>query len=79
VATGGARAVGDITDAERKNLVLGEGPRVLLKREEGVELVERIKEVLKEEIKILRHKGEIEDVGSVGDWVLKVGEDGLQL
>jgi hypothetical protein len=79
VATGEAREVGEITDAERKNLVLGEGPRVLLRREEGIELVGRIKEVLKEEIKILRHKGEIEDVGSVGDWVLKVGEDGLQL
>jgi len=79
VATGEAREVGEITDAERKNLVLGEGPRVLLKREEGIELVGRIKEVLKEEIKILRHKGEIEDVGSVGDWVLKVGDDGLQL
>jgi hypothetical protein len=51
----------------------------LLKREEGIEVVGRIKEGLKEEIKILRHKGEIEDVGSVGDWVLKVGEDGLQL
>jgi len=79
VATGEAREVGEITDAERKNLVLGEGPRVLLKREEGIDLVGRIKAGLKEEIKTLRHKGEIEDVGSVGDWVLKVGEDGLQL
>jgi diadenosine tetraphosphate (Ap4A) HIT family hydrolase len=79
LATGEAHEVGEITDAERKNLVLGEGPRALLKREEGIDLVGRIKEVLKEEVKILRHKGEIEDVGSVGDWVLKAGEDRLQL
>ena len=51
---GGSRDATDITDAERKNLALGEGPRVKLDHEEGSKLCREIQIALRHEIRTLQ-------------------------
>jgi diadenosine tetraphosphate (Ap4A) HIT family hydrolase len=63
---GEVRNPGDITDAERKNIALGEGPRVKLGDEEGTELSGHIKAELVKETQKLKDAGEVE-VGGEGD------------
>ncbi|KAH7312111.1 HIT-like domain-containing protein [Rhexocercosporidium sp. MPI-PUGE-AT-0058] len=72
-----ARDASEITDAERKNIVLGEGPREKLDAEDGKRISEGIKSALKEEIEGLKAGGEIEDVE--GALSVKVGGNGLKL
>lgn len=72
-----ARDASEITDAERKNIVLGEGPREKLDAEDGKRISEGIKTVLAEEIEKLRAGGEIVDVEGVLS--IKIGGKGLKL
>jgi diadenosine tetraphosphate (Ap4A) HIT family hydrolase len=51
---GGSRDATDITDAERKNLALGEGPRVKLDHEEGSSLCRGVQIALRHEIRTLQ-------------------------
>jgi diadenosine tetraphosphate (Ap4A) HIT family hydrolase len=55
---GAARDASDISDAERKNIALGEGPREKLADGEGTELSKLIKVELEKEIKQLRDVGD---------------------
>ena len=55
---GEARDASDISDAERKNIALGEGPREKLADEEGTELSKLVKAELEKEIKQLQDKGD---------------------
>jgi hypothetical protein len=48
-----------MTDAERKNLVLGEGPRLKLEREEGEEISRLVREGIEREVNGLVEKGEL--------------------
>ncbi|KAK0105230.1 hypothetical protein ONS95_004378 [Cadophora gregata] len=59
------RHASDITDAERKNIVLGEGPREKLDPEDGKRISEGIKRALVEEIEKLRARGDISGVDGV--------------
>ncbi|KAG4438344.1 hypothetical protein IFR05_006188 [Cadophora sp. M221] len=72
-----ARDASEITDAERQNIVLGEGPRDKLDAEDGKRISEGIKSALREEIEKLRTGGEIVDVD--GALSVKVGGNGLKL
>ena len=74
---GEVRNPGDITDAERKNIALGEGPRVKLGDEEGTELSGLIKAELVKEMEKLNDAGEVE-VGGNGK-VLSVNTAGIRL
>ncbi|KAH8753393.1 HIT-like domain-containing protein [Hyaloscypha sp. PMI_1271] len=51
---GGPRGATDISDAERKNLALGEGPRIKLDHEEGTQLCIAIQFALRQEIRKLQ-------------------------
>ena len=51
---GSPRDANDITDAERKNLALGEGPRIKLDHEEGIQLCIGIQFALRQEIRTLQ-------------------------
>jgi diadenosine tetraphosphate (Ap4A) HIT family hydrolase len=51
---GASRDATDITDAERKNLALGEGPRIKLDNEEGSQLCIAIQFALRQEIRKLQ-------------------------
>ncbi|KAE9365215.1 HIT-like protein [Stipitochalara longipes BDJ] len=51
---GGSRDATDITDAERKNLALGEGPRIKLDHEEGNKLCRGVQVALRHEIRTLQ-------------------------
>ena len=53
-----ARDPSDISDAERKNIALGEGPRVKLADDEDTELSKLIKVELQKEIKQLQDNGD---------------------
>jgi hypothetical protein len=68
----------DITDAERKNIALGEGPRVKLEVEDGTRLSGLIKAELAKEIRKLKAEGEVV-VGEGGELVVKVSGNGLKL
>jgi hypothetical protein len=56
---GGSRCASDITDAERKNLALGEGPRIKLDHEEGTQLCIGIQFALRHEIRLLQTEKEL--------------------
>ncbi|PVH86355.1 HIT-like protein [Cadophora sp. DSE1049] len=71
------RDASDITDAERKNIVLGEGPKEKLDAEDGKRISEGIKSALREEMEKLRAGGEI--AGVEGALSVEVGENGLKL
>lgn len=71
------RDASDITDAERKNIVLGEGPREKLDAEDGKRISEGIKSALKEEIEKLKVGGQIAGVESALS--VEVGGDSLKL
>jgi len=66
---GKARAANEISDAERKNIALGEGPRVKLEDGEGRRLMELIKERVKAEVESLKVKGEVASEGEEGLFV----------
>ena len=51
---GGSRDATDITDAERKNLALGEGPGIKLDHDEGSKLCKGIQVALRHEIRTLQ-------------------------
>ena len=69
-----------MTDAERKNLVLGEGPRQRLEASEGVELSKLVKSEVQIEIQRLKDAGELLDHGESGrELCLKIPESGLKL
>ncbi|KAH6705091.1 HIT-like domain-containing protein [Leptodontidium sp. 2 PMI_412] len=72
-----ARDANEITDAERQNIVLGEGPREKLDAEDGKRISRGIKSALKEEIEKLKTGGEIVDME--GALSIKVGGNGLKL
>jgi len=67
----------DISDAERKNLALGEGPRDRLQAEDGVELSKLIKEEVTKEIKRLRAVGSVVDEN--GELWMRSEAKGLKL
>lgn len=75
---GGARGASDITDAERKNLALGEGPRTRLDNADGTELSRLIKAELAKEIVALKEGGDI--VGGVEEELhVRTMERGLKI
>lgn len=74
---GAARDPNDITDAERKNIALGEGPREKLADEEGTELSALIKAELEKEIKQLRDVGDASNVDE--ELHMQTKERGLKL
>lgn len=63
-----------MTDAERKNLVLGEGSRVRLEKAEGEEISNLLREGIAMEVKGLVEKGEL--VWGVADGDLWAGVPG---
>jgi len=75
---GQIRNASDIGDAERKNIALGEGPRVRLEDSEGKRLMELIKKRVVFEVDEMRTKGEI--TREIGEGhLMKFGGDGLKL
>jgi diadenosine tetraphosphate (Ap4A) HIT family hydrolase len=54
-----ARDASEIADAERKNIALGEGPRVKLEDSEGKRLMELINEKVTLEVDEMKSKGEV--------------------
>jgi hypothetical protein len=48
-----------MTDAERKNLVLGGGPRLLLEKEDGEDISRLVREVIKKALDTLLDRGEL--------------------
>ncbi len=76
---GAARDVSEITDAERKNIVLGEGPREKLGADDGARISEAIKAALKDEIEKLKSSGEIGLTGDEEDLFVKISGNGLKL
>ncbi|KAE8454535.1 hypothetical protein EG329_000158 [Mollisiaceae sp. DMI_Dod_QoI] len=75
---GKARAADEIGDAERKNIALGEGPRVKLVDGEGRRLMELVKERVKDEVEGFKAKGEVAGEGEEGLFV-RFGGGGLKL
>ena len=71
------RDASDITDAERKNIVLGEGPREKLDANDGRRISEGIKSALREEIEKLKAGGEI--AGVAGALSVELSGNGLKL
>lgn len=71
------REASDITDAERKNIVLGEGPREKLNTDDGQRISEGIKSALHAEIEKLKAGGEI--AGVEGALSVEIGGNGLKL
>ncbi len=74
---GGSRDATDITDAERKNLALGEGPRVKLDHEEGNRLCHGIQAALRQEIRALQTEKELG--GSDAELFVNMLGNGLKL
>jgi diadenosine tetraphosphate (Ap4A) HIT family hydrolase len=74
---GEARVPEDISDAERKNIALGEGPREKLADGEGTELSKLIKTELKKEIKQLEEVGDAFNVEE--ELYVRTKERGLKL
>jgi len=81
--TGESRGVDDITDADRRNIALGQGPRIKLGDKEGREISEKIKVKLEEEIANLKVDGEIEHLsdffGEEEELYAKIPGNGLKL
>lgn len=75
---GETRDASDIGDAERKNIALGEGPRVNLDDSDGRKLVDLIKERVKVEVEEMKAKGDMGSEGEAG-LVVKFGVGGLKL
>lgn len=74
---GQARDANDIGDVERKNIALGEGPRVKLNDDEGRRLIEAIKEKIKADVDKMSASGEL---GGADDCLyIKFGVGGLKL
>jgi len=48
-----------MTDAERKNLVLGEGPRVWLEKEDGEAISKIVRGEIAKEVEALLERGEM--------------------
>lgn len=67
----------DMTDAERKNIALGEGPREKLGPEEGERVSRLVKAEVQREIERLKEEGEM--LGGNGELWAKVSERGLKL
>lgn len=78
VADGKARDASEIGDAERKNIALGEGPRVKLEDSEGRRLMDLIKERVKVEVERMKTQGEIGSEGEI-ELSAKFGAGGLKL
>jgi hypothetical protein len=76
---GDARDQSEIGDAERKNLALGEGPRVKLEDAEGTEVSEVIKLALGREIQMLKEDGEIGVTGNSNELHVTLTGGGLKL
>ncbi len=74
---GSARDANDITDAERKNLALGEGPRIKLDHEEGIQLCIGIQFALRQEIRTLQTGKELG--GSDEELFVNLHGSGLKL
>jgi hypothetical protein len=74
---GSARDASDITDAERKNLALGEGPRIKLDHEEGIQLCIGIQFALRQEIRT--HQTGKELGGSDEELFVNLHGSGLKL
>ena len=72
-----ARDANDITDAERKNLALGEGPRIKLDHEEGIQLCIGIQFALRQEIRTLQTGKELG--GSDEELFVNLHGSGLKL
>jgi diadenosine tetraphosphate (Ap4A) HIT family hydrolase len=71
-----ARKASDISDAERKNIALGEGPRTKLSDDEGTELSRLIQVGIEKEIKLLQAAGDfVEESG----FYMRTGERGIKL
>jgi hypothetical protein len=70
-----------MTDAERKNLVLGEGPRLPLEKEDGEDISRLVREGIKKELDALLVSGEliqgkVEAQGEEVTWDLLLGSPG---
>jgi diadenosine tetraphosphate (Ap4A) HIT family hydrolase len=69
---GAGLAVGEdeMTDAERRNLVLGEGPRVMIEKEGGEEISRLVRAEITREVEELVGRGELLRQEGTGDlWV----------
>jgi hypothetical protein len=66
-----------MTDAERKNLVLGEGPRVRLEKEDGEAISKIVRGEIAKEVEALLGRGEI--VRGEGDGEMWAKVDGGRL
>ena len=74
---GEAHVPDNISDAERKNIALGEGPREKLADDEGAELTKLIKTELKKETKRLQEVGDAFNVEE--ELYVRTTERGLKL
>ena len=74
---GEARDPNDISDAERKNIALGEGLREKLADAEGIELSKLLKAELKKEIKQLQEAGDATNVEE--ELYVQIKDRGLKL
>jgi len=79
VPRSGSDSAAAMTDAERKNLVLGEGPRAKLDAFEGERLSTLIKAEVAKEINRLRDDGQIFSGEHAGEHWLSMPDVGLQL
>jgi hypothetical protein len=68
-----------MTDAERKNLVLGEGPRARLDASEGERLSKLIREEIAKEVKQMRDDGQLLLGEQAGENWLQMPNIGLKL
>ena len=75
----GGQKSGEMSDAERKNLVLGEGPRIKLDAKDGEEVSGLVKAEFHKEVERLKGAGEMVDYGEKAQLWLKVTERGLKL
>lgn len=71
--------VGEMGDAERKNIALGEGPREKLSAEDGAEVSRLVKEEVRVEIGKLRAQGFLTGDDGGNELWFKVSERGLKL
>lgn len=69
----------EMTDAERKNLVLGEGPRVRIERGEGDEISRLVREEIAKEMEELVERGELVRGEADGELWARVQEGRLKL
>ena len=69
---------GEMMDAERKNIALGEGPRENLDPEHGEKIALLVKLEVTKEIQRLREEGDVV-VGEEGEVLGRVSERGLKL